>query len=120
MKRYRLAEDRLRGIVYNAVKGVLKEAAEPEEEEYYGEYDEPSPSGNDAIEKWNYWCANYQPDFIERAWAHDKNLAKHLRGKFDDYYDSVGPYGVMLKFYLNLSGKNQAILADYVMNNFEG
>lgn len=119
MRRNRLAEDRLRGIVYNAVKGVLKEAAEPEEE-YYGEYDEPSPSGNDAIEKWNYWCANYQPDFIERAWAHDKNLAKHLRGKFDDYYDSVGPYGVMLKFYLNLSGNNQAILADYVMNNFEG
>ena len=119
MRRNRLTENRLRGIIAGAVRNVLKEAAEPEEE-YYGDYDEPSPSGNEAINKWNYWCANYHPDFIERAWAHDKNLARHLRNKFDDYYDAVGAYGVMLKFYLNLSASNQAILADYVMNNFEG
>lgn len=119
MKRYNLMENRFRGIVAGAVRNVLREATEPEEE-YYGDYDEPSPSGNDAIDKWNYWCANYHPDFIERAWAHDKNLARHLRNKFDDYYDTVGAYGVMLKFYLNLSGNNQAILVDYVMNNFKG
>ena len=118
MKRNRLGEDRLRGIVYNAVKGVLREAGEPEMDTV--EMDEPVASGNDAIDKWNYWCANYHPDFIERAWAHDRNLARHLRNKFDNYYDSVGPYGVMLMFYLNLSSNNQAILADYVMNNFEG
>lgn len=120
MRRNRLIENKFRGLVRNAVKGVLREATEPEEE-YYGDYDEPSrPSGGDIIEKWNYWCANYHYDFIERAWAHDKHMAKHLRNKFDDYYDTVGSYGVMLKFYLNLDSRNRAILEDYVINNFEG
>ena len=47
MKRYNLMENRFRGIVAGAVRNVLREATEPEEE-YYGDYDEPSPSGNDA------------------------------------------------------------------------
>ena len=47
-------------------------------------------------------------------------MARHLQNKFDAYYDAVGSYGVMTKFYLNLDGTNREILENYVLNNFRG
>lgn len=75
-------------------------------------------SDGNPIEKWNYWCANYTPNFIEEAWAEDPSLAHHLERKFSSYYDSEGSYGAMTKFYLNLSSDNRRILEDYIMNNY--
>jgi len=72
----------------------------------------------DPITKWVYWCFNYTPNFIEECWADDPNLAHHLKSKFMGYYDQVGAYGVMNKFFVELSSDNQQILIDYVMNNY--
>lgn len=75
-------------------------------------------SDGNPIEKWVYWCANYNYDFIEKAWADDPGMAKHLASKFSTYYNDVGAYGVMTKFFLNLDSTNRGILVDYVMNNY--
>jgi len=98
----RITESDLHNIVRESINMVLNEGQ----------------SDGKPIEKWNYWCANYYPDFIQKAWADNPNMAKHLEEKFDVFYNSVGPYGVMLKFYLALDSTNKRILEDYVMNNY--
>lgn len=98
----RITESDLHKIVHESINLVLNEGQ----------------SDGNPIEKWNYWCANYYPDFIQNAWADKPNMAKHLEEKFSAFYDSVGPYGVMLKFYLALDSTNKRILEDYVMNNY--
>lgn len=97
-----LTKSNLENIVRESINMVLNEGQ----------------SDGKPIEKWNYWCANYDYDFIEKAWADNPNMAKHLEEKFGAFYDSVGPYGVMLKFYLALDSTNKRILEDYVMNNY--
>ena len=97
----KINENRIKQIVNEAVKTVINE----------------SQSGG-PIEKWNYWCANFYHDFIEQAWADDPLMAKHLRNKFDTYYDQVGSYGAMTKFYLNLDSTNREILENFVMNEY--
>ena len=98
----KLSEKRLQQIVNESIKTVLNEGT----------------SDGNLIEKWNYWCANYYDDFIERAWADDPNMIKHLQSKFDYYYEAVGSYGVMTMFYLNLDYNNRRILEDFVVKNF--
>ena len=99
MNTIKINEQQLNNIVHKSVKKVLKE----------------SQSGS-PIKVWNYFSANYPYNFIEEAWADNPSMAQHLKGKFMAYYDAVGTYGVMNKFYLNLDGNNQQILEDYVMN----
>lgn len=94
--------NRLRNIVRESISRVLNEGQ----------------SDGFPIEKWNYWCANYDYDFIDKVWSDNKNMAKHLSDKFDAFYNSVGPYGVMLKFYLALDSGNKRKLEEYVMNNY--
>ena len=98
----RLKENELRNIISESIKKVINEGQ----------------SDGNPIEKWNFWCTNFYPDFIEEAWADNPLMARHLKSKFESYYDSAGSYGVMTKFYLNLDGTNRKILEDYVMNNF--
>lgn len=98
----KLNESNLHKIVRESINMVLNEGQ----------------SDGNPIEKWNYWCANYYPDFIQKAWADKPNMANHLQEKFSAFYDSTGPYGVMLKFYLALDSTNKKILEDYVMNNY--
>lgn len=100
--RIKLSEKRLHQIVNESIKNVLNEGQ----------------SDGNLIEKWNYWCANYYDDFIERAWADDPNMIEHLQSKFDRYYDMVGSYGVMNAFYLDLDYNNRRILEKFVLNNF--
>ena len=100
----RLTENDLHNIVQESVQKVIKEGI----------------GSGSPIRMWNYWCANFENDFIQRAWADNPNLAHHLQNKFDSYYDAVGSYGVMNKFYLNLSSDNQEILENYVLNNYRG
>lgn len=99
----KINERKLNGIIREATKKVLNERASM------------SP-----IRIWNYWCTNFTYDFIDRAWADDKILAEHLKKKFDYYYNKVGSFGVMTKFYLELDSTNQKILEEYVLNNYMG
>lgn len=121
MAKYTIRENELRNMVKDAIKEVVTIGKKPQRENRNrrgGRLYESAGGG--IIEKWNYWCTNYHYDFIEKAWADDKVMAEHLKSKFLNYYDSVGPYGVMVKFYLNLDSTNRAILEDYVMNNYKG
>ena len=85
-----------------------------------------------AINKWFYYAMNYPvveieiadyagerteylPDFFN---AFPKHLRGHLAGKFSEYYDSVGSYGVMTKFYANLDNNYQKLLMEWVLNNY--
>ena len=103
MKRtIKLRESELNTLISVSIKNVLNEGQ----------------SDGNPIEKWNYWCANFYYDFIEQAWADDPLMAKHLRNKFDTYYDQVGSYGAMTKFYLNLDSTNREILEKFVMNKY--
>ena len=103
MRPIKITQNDLRTIVSESVKKILNESM-----------------GKSPIELWNYWCANYDYQFIQKAWADNPNLAQHLQNKFDSYYDAVGPYGVMNMFYLNLDSTNQKILEDYVLHNYRG
>jgi hypothetical protein len=103
MKPIKITQNDLRTIVSESVKKILNEN-----------------TGKSPIELWNFWCTNYDYDFIQKAWANDPNMAHHLQNKFDSYYDVAGSYGVMTKFYLNLDGTNREILENYVLNNFRG
>ena len=100
----RLNEDQLKSLIKESIHRILML------KEDYSSY---SP-----ICKWNYFCANYPHDFIEKVWADDKMMARHLNEKFGAFYESSGAYGVMLKFYLSLDSTNKKKLEDYVMNNF--
>ena len=74
------------------------------------------PGGNDvnAVHKWVYWCFNWQP--IEEYADIFKGAPKeHF---IDKFYN--GCHGDMNRFYVELNKTNQAILTDYVMNNFKG
>ena len=103
--------------VNNKINQIVQEAITKVINEHKTRLNEGQSDGN-PIEKWNYWCTNYDYEFIEKAWEDDPNMARHLRNKFDAYYDSVGSYGVMVKFYLNLDDTNRKILENYVMNNY--
>ena len=98
----KLTENKLNQIVKSSIKKVLNEGQ----------------SDGNLIEKWNYWCVNYNHDFIEKAWSDNPIMVAHLKSKFDHYYDMEGRYGVMNKFYLNLDEENRRILENYVINNY--
>jgi hypothetical protein len=97
-----LTEKKLKQIINEAVQNVLKE----------------SRSYSTDVEKWNYWCTNFTPDFIEEAWADDPNMIRHLKNKFNRCYELAGSYGAMTAFYLELDEENRIILENYVTNNF--
>lgn len=73
----------------------------------------------EAINKWVYFCMNYPYDFIEQIWG-GTWICDHFKGKFQDYYDLVGPYGVMSKFYCSLSQGYQKQLMSWVLANYNG
>lgn len=98
----KLTENKLNQIVKKSIRKVLNEGQ----------------SDGNLIEKWNYWCANYDYDFIEKAWADNPMMAKHLEAKFDHDYEMAGSYGAMTMFYLDLDGDNRRILEEYVINNY--
>lgn len=103
-KRVRLTESDLHRIVKESVKKVLKE----------------DTSIGSPIEKWNYWCTNFDENFIEKAWADNQIMIKHLSAKFNEAYQRAGSYGAMTYFYLNLDDVQRKVLEDYVMNNYRG
>lgn len=73
-----------------------------------------------AINKWMFFIYNYPCDFIEKVWADEGWLAKHLRGKFGAYYNRYGAYGVIPVFYSELDSTNKIKLMQWVMDNYTG
>jgi hypothetical protein len=72
------------------------------------------------IHNYVYFAFNFPSDFIKKAWAEDPNIAKHLEGKFSEFYSRYGANGVMNKFYTELDGGNQKKLEDWIMANYHG
>lgn len=71
-----------------------------------------------AIQKWNFYCYNFEYDFIERAWIDEPFLARHLRSKFNALYERYGAMGVMPAFYAELDSNNRVKLLTYIMNHY--
>ena len=71
-----------------------------------------------AINKYHWFCVAYPSNFIEKCWADDPSLAEHFKGKFNAYYDSFGPRGVMQAFVGDLSSHNWMKLMQWIMVNF--
>ena len=69
-----------------------------------------------SVNHFVYFCMNYQNDFLDAFGS----LKTHLSNKFKDYYNRFGSYGVMIKFYTELDGKNRRILTDYSLKNYKG
>ena len=51
-------------------------------------------------------------------WADETWLVKHLKGKFDYYYDQHGSRAVMNTFYCELDGENKQKLMSWVLDNY--
>lgn len=71
-----------------------------------------------AINKWVYFCMNYPHDFIEKVWADEQWLVRHLSAKFDHYYNTYGSRAVMNTFYCELDGGNKQKLLSWVLDNY--
>lgn len=71
-----------------------------------------------AINKWMFFTFNFPNDFIEKVWADDPSLIRHLENKFRSLYEYRGSYGVIPAFYGELSANNRMKLMQWVMDNF--
>lgn len=71
-----------------------------------------------AIQKWNFYCYNFEYNFIEKVWADETSLAKHLRDKFNALYHHYGAMGVMPAFYAELDNNNKVKLLTYILENY--
>lgn len=65
-----------------------------------------------GINKWFYFCNNYDYYFIEKIWGRDTLIGKHLRSKFDHKCDNMDD------FYAKLDTENRRRLLDWVMDNY--
>ena len=71
-----------------------------------------------AVSKWMTFIFNFPSNFIEKVWEGDDSLIAHFKGKFNRYYETYGPYGVIPAFYGDLSTSNQEKMIQWVLNNF--
>lgn len=71
-----------------------------------------------AIQKWNFYCYNFEPSFIEKVWGNETSLAKHFRDKFNALYKHYGSMGVMPAFYAELDNTNKVKLLEYILENY--
>ncbi len=71
-----------------------------------------------AINKWMFFIYNYPSDFIDKVWADEPYLVKHLKGKFNYCYETIGAYGAIPAFYAELDSKNKVKMMSWVMDNF--
>lgn len=113
MRTIRISESQLKNIV----KNVISEQSPDESNEYTNNI-----VGDKKLsaKKYIYFSFNYPYNFIEKAWADNKNLINHLKEKFDSYYKKYGAGSVMNQFYVNLDSENQQILENWIENNYHG
>ena len=94
-RKIKITESILNRIVKESVNRVINEGV----------------SDDNPIEKWIYWCYNY--DNPEEWMGIFKGApAEHFMQKFSRLR------GDMNRFYLELDSRNRPILIDYVMNNY--
>ena len=100
----KLNESKLRKIINESVKQVLKE----------NKYSNP-------VTKWIYWCFNYHrpEEFIEAMVGSKKHhLYQHFLSKFNHMYDTYGSDAVMNRFFVALDAEWQQKLLDYVEKSY--
>lgn len=68
--------------------------------------------------KWLRFEYNFSSDFIDKVWADDTNLVRHLKSKFQARYNSYGSHGVMLAFCSELDKGNLQKLITWVLANY--
>ena len=68
------------------------------------------------ITHWVMFAYNYPSNFMD---AFNGSMREHLEEKFHWYYSMVGAEGVMNKFYNNLDGNNQRLLAQWILENYD-
>lgn len=73
-----------------------------------------------SVQKFVFWSANYEYDFIDRVWGKNTNMGNHLKGKFNAMYETYGPMGVINAFFFQLDTTNKKLLLDYVEKNYNG
>ena len=71
-----------------------------------------------AVNKFIFYCYNFEHDFIQKVWKDDPWLASHLDSKFKAAYRNEGAYGAMLSFYAELDSSNKAKLLAYILENY--
>ena len=71
-----------------------------------------------AIQKWNFYCYNFEHNFIQKVWGNDTLLADHLQEKFNALYQHYGAMGVMPSFYAELDSNNKVKLLTYILENY--
>jgi len=70
-----------------------------------------------TVINYNYFCLNFNDNFIEKCWVDDPDLAQHLREKFHGLYQTRGT-GVIPFFMCELSFHNQERLAKWINENY--
>lgn len=71
-----------------------------------------------AINKWVYFCYNYQHNFIDEVWKDTKIMKEHLTEKFREIYSREGSKSVIQSFYLELDTVNRVKLLSWVLENY--
>ena len=64
------------------------------------------------------WILNFDPDFIEKTWADDKNMTDHLRSKFHGLCNRNGGYGsanAVCSFFAQLGAGTREKLAQHIL-----
>lgn len=62
---------------------------------------------------------NFHHNFIEQCWNDDKNMAQHLRSKFNGIYQHKGPDAAFFCFFTELSGHHRKKLITFINQNFK-
>lgn len=70
-----------------------------------------------AILNYNYFCMNFNLEFIKECWAHDPHLQNWLSHKFKQVYDAKGT-AVIPFFMMELDSDNQVLFIKWINNNY--
>lgn len=70
-----------------------------------------------SIINWNYFCLNFSHNFIEKCWADEPDMIRHLEEKFLELYKRKGT-ALFPFFFSELSRENQEKLAKWVNENY--
>lgn len=73
-----------------------------------------------AVINYNYFCFNFNYNFIEKCWKDDPHLIDHLKKKFDDAYERDGAVGSIPRFMTELDRDNQIKFSKWINENYKG
>ena len=71
--------------------GIIKESVDIVSEGLpHFQMSEAGETTNSPIHKFAYFAFNFPPDFIQKVWADNPNMADHLTHKFVGFYKQHG------------------------------